>query len=202
MMKLLLTVICTAISFFSISDVSTIRVDKDGRKRMSEATLSYIDQYKDIAVAEMYRSGIPASIILAQGILESTNGQSLLASKSNNHFGIKCKSYWTGKTYYHEDDDYDSKGKLTDSCFRAYDSVIDSYVDHSNFLMYTAHYSVLFQYDRTDYYSWATGLKSCGYATDKKYSQKLIDKIKLYDLHSFDLWQNPFELIFSKNNEE
>lgn len=162
---------------------------------LSEETISYIDVYKDLAVVEMYRSGIPASIILAQGILESGNGYSSLATNSNNHFGIKCKSYWTGKTYYHKDDDFDKKGKLLDSCFRAYDSVMDSYIDHSNFLMYTSHYSVLFQYDRTDYVSWANGLKSCGYATDKAYAQKIIDKIELYDLHSFDLWQNPFELI-------
>lgn len=165
------------------------------RDLYSEATLSYIDIYKDIAVAEMYRSGIPASIILAQGILESSNGTSDLALSSNNHFGIKCKKYWTGLTYYHKDDDLDDQGKLIDSCFRAYGSVIDSYVDHSNFLMYTSHYSVLFQYERTDYLSWANGLKSCGYATDKRYAQKLIDKINEYDLHSFDLWQNPFELV-------
>ena len=169
---------------------------------MSEATINYIDQYKDLAVAEMYRSGIPASIILAQGILESGNGSSSLAVNSNNHFGIKCKSYWKGGTYYHKDDDLDDKGKLMDSCFRAYETVIDSYVDHSNFLMYTAHYSVLFQYDRTDYQSWATGLKSCGYATDEAYAQKLIDKIELYDLHDFDLWQNPFELLFSQGNDD
>ena len=171
--------------------------EESAKPKLSEATINYIDQYKDLAVAEMYRSGIPASIILAQGILESSNGTSELALNSKNHFGIKCKSYWKGRTYYHKDDDYDKKGKLLDSCFRAYEDVIDSYVDHSNFLMYTAHYSVLFQYDRTDYFSWATGLKSCGYATDKAYAKKLISKIELYDLHSFDLWQNPFELLHS-----
>ena len=187
------------VGFMSSSDISLL---KKSKPNLSEATINYIDQYKDLAVAEMYRSGIPASIILAQGILESGNGSSTLALKSNNHFGIKCKSYWKGETYYHKDDDYNDKGKLMDSCFRSYETVIDSYVDHSNFLMYTAHYSVLFQYDRTDYFNWATGLKSCGYATDETYSKKLIDKIELYDLHDFDLWQNPFELLFSKDNDE
>lgn len=199
-MKYLFTVVSALlISYFSSNQPVNVEGSK---KNLSEATISYIDTYKDLAVAEMYRSGIPASIILAQGILESSNGQSKLATGSNNHFGIKCKSYWKGKTYYHKDDDYDSKGNLTDSCFRAYETVSDSYVDHSNFLMYTAHYSVLFQYDRTDYFNWATGLKSCGYATDKAYAQKLIDKIELYDLHTFDLWQNPFELLFNKGDEE
>lgn len=164
-------------------------------ERLSETTLSYIDEYKELAVAEMYRSGIPASIILAQGIHESNSGTSNLALQSNNHFGIKCKNYWKGQTYYHKDDDYDRYGKLLDSCFRAYTDAIDSYVDHSNFLMYTDHYEVLFQYERQDYYNWANGLKKCGYATDKRYAEKLISKIELYNLSMFDQWKNPFELI-------
>ena len=98
---------------------------------------SYIDKYRDLAIAEMYRTGIPASIILAQGLHESNNGQSSLATEANNHFGIKCKSYWVGMTYYHKDDDYDRKGKIKDSCFRAYGSALESYVDHSNFLKTT-----------------------------------------------------------------
>lgn len=163
-------------------------------------TLDYIDEYKDLAVVEMYRSGIPASIILAQGILESNSGQSKLANSSNNHFGIKCKKYWTGRKYFHKDDDYDKKGNLTDSCFRAYQDPVESYVDHSNFLMYTARYQVLFQYEKSDYYNWAHGLKSCGYATDKEYANKLIRKIELYNLSIFDKWQNPFELIQEANN--
>lgn len=165
---------------------------------LSKRTMEYIDEYKELAVVEMYRSGIPASIILAQGILESQSGQSRLALNSNNHFGIKCKSYWTGKTYFHKDDDYDRHGKLKKSCFRAYDNVIDSYIDHTNFLMFTAHYSPLFQYERWDYYNWAHGLKKCGYATDKRYAHKLIKKIEDYNLATFDHWQNPFELIKNK----
>ncbi len=197
-MKYMLTVVYSIVIGYVCTNVVPLRKSKPN---LSEATINYIDQYKDLAVAEMYRSGIPASIILAQGILESSNGNSTLATSSNNHFGIKCKSYWKGATYYHKDDDLDKNGKLMDSCFRAYETVIDSYVDHSNFLMYTAHYSVLFQYDRTDYFNWATGLKACGYATDKAYAQKLIDKIELYDLHTFDLWQNPFELLYSNTGE-
>jgi flagellum-specific peptidoglycan hydrolase FlgJ len=194
-MKLLLTILCFVVSFVTETNSPLSTENNSEKKNNFEETLSYIDQYKDIAVAEMYRSGIPASIILAQGILESSNGKSNLATQSNNHFGIKCKSYWTGMTFYHKDDDLNDEGALINSCFRAYNSPIDSYIDHSNFLMYTNHYSVLFQYDHTDYYQWALGLKACGYATDKKYSQKLIDKINQFDLHSFDLWQNPFELI-------
>ena len=177
-MKYIITLICSLMLSYT-TNVNPFNFN-NSKPTLSEETINYIDQYKDLAVAEMYRSGIPASIILAQGILESSNGSSSLATNSNNHFGIKCKSYWNGKTYYHKDDDLDEKGKLMDSCFRAYDTVIDSYVDHSNFLMYTSHYSVLFQYERTDYKSWATGLKSCGYATDGAYAQKLIDKIELY----------------------
>jgi len=199
-MKYIITAICAIISMMHpVKESSEL---ENGKSTLSQATISYIDQYKEIAVAEMYRSGIPASIILAQGICESGNGLSELAMNSNNHFGIKCKSYWKGNTYFHKDDDYNDKGILTESCFRAYNEVIDSYVDHSNFLMYTSHYSVLFQYERTDYVNWAHGLKACGYATDKAYAQKLIDKIQLYDLHSFDLWQNPFELLRQLKDSE
>lgn len=155
----------------------------------------YIDQYKDLAVAEMYRTGIPASITLAQGLHESNFGQSRLATEANNHFGIKCKSYWVGQKFFHKDDDYDRKGKLKDSCFRSYNSALESYVDHSNFLVQTKHYKSLFSYHRTDYKSWAKGLKKCGYATDKAYSEKLINKIEAYYLNQYDNWENPFESI-------
>ncbi|MEM9547496.1 MAG: glucosaminidase domain-containing protein, partial [Bacteroidota bacterium] len=126
---------------------------------LDEATSDYIEKYKDLAVIEMHRSGIPASITLAQALHESQTGVSDLALNANNHFGIKCKSYWTGKTYQHKDDDYDREGNLISSCFRSYDSVIDSYVDHTNFLVQTAHYSELFNYTKTDYFNWAHGLK-------------------------------------------
>ncbi len=146
----------------------------------------YINTYKDIAQREMRRSNIPASIILAQGIHESSWGRGELAVNSQNHFGIKCKDYWTGPTYYIEDDDY-LNGKLIKSCFRAYDNVEDSYIDHTDFLVENDRYQGLFLYDRTDYRNWAKGLKRCGYATDPHYASKLIRIIETHQLHLFDL---------------
>ncbi|MBK8347387.1 MAG: glucosaminidase domain-containing protein [Saprospiraceae bacterium] len=159
------------------------------------AASEYIEAYKDLAVVEMYRTGIPASITLAQGLHESNYGTSKLATEANNHFGIKCKSYWTGKTYYHKDDDYNTKGQITESCFRAYDSDIDSYIDRSNFLMQTERYIPLFSFDKKDFTSWAYGLKYCGYATDDTYTQKLISKIEKYQLHQFDSSEDPFRQL-------
>jgi flagellum-specific peptidoglycan hydrolase FlgJ len=150
-------------------------------------TMRYVDQYASIAVMEMHRSGIPASIILAQGIHESNSGTSALATRANNHFGIKCKAYWRGDTYYHEDDDYDDKGRLLESCFRSYEEPNDSYLDHTDFLMHTPYYQKLFHLPRTDYQSWARGLKHCGYATDPKYAQKLIGLVEKFGLNKFDL---------------
>jgi len=151
----------------------------------------YLNSYKDIAVAEMHRTGIPASIKLAQGMHESAYGKSKLATNARNHFGIKCKSYWTGQTYYHKDDDY-KQGKLIDSCFRSYGSDLDSYVDHSNFLVNTKHYSNLFEISRYDYQGWARGLKASGYATDARYAEKIIRKIEKYNLDVFDHSPSPF----------
>lgn len=155
--------------------------------RPYDAAYNYIETYRDLAIVEMQRSGIPASITLAQALHESNYGLSDLALKANNHFGIKCKSYWQGKTYRHKDDDY-INGRLIKSCFRSYQQAIDSYIDHSNFLSNTAHYRPLFALDRYDYKAWAHGLKSCGYATDKRYAEKLIKKIERYDLHQYDYW--------------
>lgn len=150
--------------------------------------VSYVDTYKYLAIDEMERSGIPASIIIAQAIVETNAGTSYLARKSNNHFGIKCKNYWTGLTFYAPDDDKDAQGHLIESCFRQYNSVIDSYVDHTNFLLQTAHYQGLFNYDKTEYELWAKGLELCGYATDPQYAEKLIKTIRLYDLHELDYY--------------
>lgn len=147
---------------------------------------TYINEFKELAIAEMHRSGIPASITLAQGMHESNYGSSSLATLANNHFGIKCKSYWKGQTYYHKDDDYDKKGRLLESCFRAYNDAIESYIDHSNFLKYSSNYSNLFSMNHTNYAGWAYGLKQSGYATDPKYAEKLIRIIETYQLNQFD----------------
>ena len=140
---------------------------------------SYVEKYKEIAVSEMYRSGIPASITLAQGLLESGAGLSQLAVKSNNHFGIKCHNGWQGGRVYHDDD---AKGE----CFRKYDDPEESYRDHSDFLRYRDRYKFLFEFEITDYKSWAHGLKKAGYATDPKYPSKLINLIETYKLYKYD----------------
>lgn len=160
-----------------------------------EEAMQYIDYHKEIAVVEMYRSGVPASITIAQALLESNFGKSELAVNANNHFGIKCKSYWTGTTYYHEDDDLDEEGRLIESCFRAYQTVFDSYVDHSNFLTMTPHYMHLFDLPRTDYIGWARGLKRAGYATDPNYAEKLIRFIERYNLDRLDSEENPIKRV-------
>ena len=145
----------------------------------------YIERYAEIAVAEMYRSGVPASITLAQGLLESGYGRSELALKSNNHFGIKCHNGWQGGKVYHDDD---AKGE----CFRKYDTPEESYRDHSDFLRYRDRYKFLFDYKTTDYKSWAYGLKKAGYATDPNYPRKLINLIEEYELHQYDTKPSSF----------
>ncbi len=138
----------------------------------------YINTYKDLAILEMNRSGIPASITLAQGMLESGNGNSRLAVKANNHFGIKCHG-WDGTEIYHDDNE-------KDECFRHYRTAQESYLDHTDFLMTRSRYAFLFEYKSTDYKSWARGLRKAGYATDPNYPQRLIDLIERYDLHQYD----------------
>lgn len=136
----------------------------------------YVEKYKAIAIAHMERYGIPASITMAQGILESDSGNSYLSRTSNNHFGIKCKKSWTGERVYHDDD---AKGE----CFRAYPSVEASYQDHADFLDQSPRYDSLFVYASDDYRSWARGLKACGYATAPDYAErlvKIIESMKLY----------------------
>lgn len=139
----------------------------------------YIRKYAAKAVAEMYRSGVPASITLAQGMLESRYGQSALATEGNNHFGIKCHKDWKGKTMKVDDDE---KGE----CFRVYDKVDDSFADHSDFLRYRDRYKFLFDYEITDYKAWAHGLKKAGYATNPQYAPQLIDIIERYELYKYD----------------
>lgn len=139
----------------------------------------YIEKYSALAVEEMYRSHIPASITLAQGILESGNGNSRLATQANNHFGIKCKASWTGATMYEDDD-------APQECFRKYDAAVDSYRDHSDFLMNNKRYAFLFDLDSKDYKGWAMGLKKAGYATNPQYPELLITFIEKHGLHKYD----------------
>jgi LysM repeat protein len=146
--------------------------------RWNERYQQYIDQYKDIAIEEMHRWKIPASITLAQGIFESGAGQSELARKGNNHFGIKCNG-WEGRKVYHDDD-------ARNECFRAYNSVYESYEDHSRFLANGQRYRSLFNLKTTDYKGWARGLKAAGYATNPAYADKLIELIQLYKLYEYD----------------
>ncbi len=141
-------------------------------------TADYIAVYKDLAVAEMKKYGIPASITLAQGILESGSGRGGLAVKANNHFGIKCHD-WTGAKVYYDDD-------KAQECFRKYKSPSRSFRDHSEFLANRKRYANLFTLDKDDYKAWAKGLRRAGYATDKKYPQKLISLIERYRLDKFD----------------
>ncbi|MCF8245374.1 MAG: LysM peptidoglycan-binding domain-containing protein [Saprospiraceae bacterium] len=154
---------------------------------------AYIESYKKIAVREMDRAGIPASIKLAQALLESNAGKSELARKANNHFGIKCHSDWTGKTYDLEDDDYNEFGDLKKSCFRKYKDVEDSYIAHSEFLRdprKSNRYGFLFRLETTDYKRWAKDLKSSGYATAGNYDNLLIKIIETYKLYEFDRFSN------------
>jgi len=167
----------------------------------SEHTPAYIQQYKTIVQQEMDRAAIPASIKMAQAILESASGRSTLARQSNNHFGIKCGKNWTGGEVYRHDDDY-KNGLLVRSCFRAYDDPAKSFVAHSDFLTSNRRYGFLFELDIYDYKGWANGLKKAGYATDPKYPSKLIGIIEKYELYLLDLGIDTSEPIIASAEEE
>lgn len=152
---------------------------KRNNPNLNSYTLEYIDKYKNIAIRKMIEYEIPASITLAQGILESGNGRSELAQKSNNHFGIKCHKGWKGKKVYHDDD-------RRHECFRKYNNPEGSFDDHSLFLTTRGRYEFLFDLRKDNYKAWAKGLKKAGYATDRKYPSKLIDFIETYHLHHYD----------------
>ncbi len=141
--------------------------------------INYVERYKQVAINEMARAKVPASITLAQGILESSAGSSVLSKNSNNHFGIKCKEEWTGEKYYHDDD-------RPQECFRVYKHAEASYADHSDFLLTRSRYAPLFQLPITSYKYWAYGLKEAGYATNPKYAPMLIAYIEDYKLYEFD----------------
>ena len=164
------------LKLFLILIISCLALQAQTRNKQYEA---YIKKYRELAVEEMKRYHIPASITLAQGLLESGAGQSTLARKSNNHFGIKCGSDWYGKTVSHDDD---ARGE----CFRAYKHPKDSYEDHSKFLAGRPRYASLFKLNITDYKGWARGLKKAGYATNPRYADQLIGIIELYELYKYD----------------
>lgn len=159
--------------FFAAATISA-------KAQNNEAVYAYIEQYKQLAIDEMIRTGVPASITLAQGILESNAGKSNLTMGSNNHFGIKCKTDWTGETVFHNDD-------RRNECFRKYSCAEDSYRDHSDFLKNRPNYASLFNIEVTDYQGWAFGLKSAGYATNPVYAKSLISTIERYSLADITL---------------
>lgn len=165
------------ISLFSFLFLSLSTIYCQHNRRISAN--AYINAYKDIAVSEMKRSGIPASITLAQGMLESDNGNSSLVADGNNHFGIKCHD-WNGPAIYKDDDS-------RNECFRKYKNAEESYRDHTDFLLSKQRYNFLFSYKSTDYKSWAKGLKKAGYATNPNYPEKLIRLIEDNNLHLYDL---------------
>jgi len=144
-----------------------------------EVVNGYIAQYKEIAKENMRKHGIPSSITLAQGVLESGAGTGVLAQKANNHFGIKCHTGWTGESVHHDDD-------AEQECFRKYIQPSESYRDHSLFLTSRSRYANLFKLDKGDYVAWANGLRTAGYATDVKYPDKLIGLIERYELYKID----------------
>ena len=150
------------------------------RAQNPEAIQNYINTYKDMAIIEMQRTGVPAAIKLAQGIHETMAGTSDLVLSSNNHFGIKCKDTWKGESVVHDDD-------LRGECFRKYASAIESYRDHSDFLKSSSRYAFLFNLDPTDYEHWAYGLKRAGYATNPRYPQIIISLIEDYHLQDYTM---------------
>ena len=164
------------LKLFLILIICFLTIQAQTRNKQYEA---YIKKYRELAVEEMKKYHIPASITLAQGLLESGAGQSALARKSNNHFGIKCGSDWYGKTVSHDDD---ARGE----CFRAYKHPKDSYEDHSKFLAGRPRYASLFNLNITDYKGWPRGLKKAGYATNPRYADQLIGIIELYELYKYD----------------
>jgi hypothetical protein len=180
---------------YTLLFIALIAVTLGFAQQKQIAREEYIQKFYKLAISEMERSGIPASITLAQGCWESQNGNSRLATEGNNHFGIKCKAEWKGKKIYHDDD---AKGE----CFRKYAHAEASYIDHSNFLMAGSRYSFLFQLDPKDYTSWARGLKQAGYATDPTYPERLIKIIEDFKLYIYDEYGDNRQLASVKQEVE
>jgi hypothetical protein len=165
------------VQFFLLSLFILTGFSARSQNKMSRE--DYINTFKELAIREMLRSGVPASITIAQACLESDNGNSSLAQKSNNHFGIKCKSDWKGAREYKDDDE-------KNECFRSYRTVYESYVDHTDYLMQTPRYAYLFKLSNKDYNAWAKGLRTAGYATDPNYAARLIKIIEEEGLQTLD----------------
>lgn len=195
MKKSLLLLIIATVTFVSCKSRQYSRnnrqIEKEAAKQTPKftdyTTLTYIETFKGVAIEEMNAFGIPASITLAQGIIESGSGNSSLAKYANNHFGIKCTSDWKGKAYYKDDDQ-------NNDCFRVYKDAKESFKDHSTFLK-RKRYSSLFELDKNDYKNWALGLKNAGYATNPKYPDLLINVIEKYSLHQYDQSETEREKI-------
>lgn len=187
--------------FLLIAAIFTISSIASFAQSYTDKVHQYIDTYKDIAINEMIRTGVPASITLAQGILESQAGQSELVKQSNNHFGIKCKAEWTGAVVYHDDD-------KKQECFRSYSTAEESFRDHSDFLKNRPYYTSLFTLDPTDYTAWAKGLKKAGYATESDYAGALIKVIEDNNLEQYtdialqQMKNNPEENFASNTTEQ
>lgn len=198
MKKILITLSVTAV-IISSCGTNKLAVNKSSSNKIPEKVISsnnlvnkysgeaYISLYKATAISEMNRSGIPASITLAQGLLESGNGNSSLAREANNHFGIKCNSDWKGPTILRDDD-------RIDDCFRVYKSAEESFRDHTEFLK-RKRYAFLFELDKNDYEGWAQGLKQAGYATNPRYPELLISLVERYSLAQYDRKENEIEKI-------
>ena len=185
LLALLMAQGCSSLKKNRSSAPASASVSRSGSDRNQD----YATKFASAAMLEMERDGIPASIILAQGILESGAGTSDLARNANNHFGIKCGNDWNGKTFNKKDDDRDANGNLIESCFRRYNKVEESFNDHGEFLRDPRkefRYGFLFKLDRTDYKGWAEGLEAAGYSTSNTYSEKLIDIIERYKLYEYD----------------
>jgi hypothetical protein len=180
------TILLITISFFALVN---------GWAQNNKTTLAYVAQFKEIAMKEMKRTGIPASITLAQAIVESNSGESNLAKQHNNHFGIKCKSDWKGAKAYQDDD-------AKQECFRAYENAAQSFKDHSNFLKSRPNYVALFLLDPVDDTAWAYGLKKAGYATAADYPKKLLKIIDDYELAQYNFPELANEIDTADNNEE
>src|SRR5258705_3363489 len=184
-------IILTSLLFCQSVFAQTVSAQPD-KYRMTQR--DYIDKYKNDAVKDMLKTGVPASITLAQGLFESESGNSDLAREANNHFGIKCHNEWTGETFHKDDDE-------KNECFRKYNSVLESFDDHSNFLRTRDRYAFLFALDITDYKGWARGLKKAGYATNPEYAQKLIKIIEDFQLHELEKGMQNLPLTASAKND-